>query len=65
MVETFNCPACGGPLVYAREGDITIHCPYCHNTVIVPDELRGGGRSGVIATTEDRFEIPNSRQSPY
>jgi len=42
MAETFNCPACGGPLVFDREAGITVRCPYCHNSVIVPDELRSG-----------------------
>jgi ribosomal protein L7/L12 len=50
MAKTFNCPACGGPLEYAREAEITIRCPYCHNTVIVPDDLRGSLRVGGAAS---------------
>jgi len=52
MVATFNCPACGGPLVSPREAELTIRCPYCHNTVIVPDELRGGLRLGEAASID-------------
>jgi LSD1 subclass zinc finger protein len=51
MSKTLNCPACGGPLEYARDAEITIRCPYCHNTVIVPDDLRGSLRAGGKATT--------------
>jgi ribosomal protein L7/L12/uncharacterized protein YbaR (Trm112 family) len=53
MAETFTCPACGGPLWYTRETGITIRCPYCHNTVIVPDELRGGLKVEGTTTTSE------------
>ena len=40
MAETFSCPMCGAPLTY-MEGDGTIiTCPYCHNSVIVPQDVR-------------------------
>ncbi|MDR3577426.1 MAG: ribosomal protein L7/L12 [Anaerolineaceae bacterium] len=39
MASTFNCPSCGAPLDYPGSGD-TMHCPYCHESVIVPEELR-------------------------
>ena len=52
MAATFNCPACGGPLVFAREAEITIRCPYCHNTVIIPDELRRGLRLDGVVSAE-------------
>jgi len=42
MSTTFNCPSCTAPLDYDGEG-LTLRCPYCHNTVIVPDELRPHG----------------------
>lgn len=35
----FNCPSCGASL-HASDDTDTINCPYCHNTVIVPPELR-------------------------
>ena len=39
MASTFNCSGCGAPLDYSGSGD-TMRCPYCHNNVIVPEELR-------------------------
>lgn len=40
MSNTFSCPTCGAPLTY-KEGDAaTILCPFCRNSVIVPEELR-------------------------
>ncbi len=44
MAELFNCPACGAGLDYDRaaqpDNAATVECPYCHNSVIVPAELR-------------------------
>ena len=40
MIETFDCPACGGPLEYKGGNDKTVRCPFCLNSVIVPKELR-------------------------
>lgn len=38
-IGTFNCPSCNAPL--DAEGDApTMRCPFCNNTVIVPEELR-------------------------
>jgi LSD1 subclass zinc finger protein len=39
MPQPFKCPSCGGPLDYDG-GSITIRCPFCTNSVIVPEELR-------------------------
>lgn len=37
--ETFNCPSCSAPL--DAEGDApTMRCPFCNNTLIVPEQLR-------------------------
>jgi hypothetical protein len=41
MAATFDCPKCGGPLKFDPEpGQETVECPYCHETVIIPDDLR-------------------------
>jgi sugar lactone lactonase YvrE len=40
MMETFDCPSCGGPLEYKGGNDKTVRCPFCLNSVIVPKELR-------------------------
>jgi LSD1 subclass zinc finger protein len=39
MIRTFGCPSCGGPLEYKTGGGRTIRCSFCHNSIIVPDEL--------------------------
>lgn len=40
MIETFDCPSCGGPLEYKGGNDKFVRCPFCLNSVIVPKELR-------------------------
>jgi hypothetical protein len=45
MAQTFSCPQCGGPLDFKGGSDPTIKCQYCHNSVIVPSELRGSAPS--------------------
>lgn len=39
MPQPFKCPSCGGPLEYDGHA-ITVRCPFCTNSVIVPEELR-------------------------
>jgi ribosomal protein L7/L12/DNA-directed RNA polymerase subunit RPC12/RpoP len=41
MTDTFNCSTCGAPLTVPGD-TATMRCPYCSNTVIVPEALRGG-----------------------
>ncbi len=45
MPQPFKCPSCGGPLDYDG-GSITVRCPFCTNSVIVPEELRAGPPHG-------------------
>ncbi len=40
MPQTFECPKCGGPLDIPSRNETTIRCPYCHSSVVVPEELR-------------------------
>jgi hypothetical protein len=43
MPESFDCPRCGAPMQYnsAEQGNKeTIICPYCGESVIVPESLR-------------------------
>jgi hypothetical protein len=40
MSEVFSCPACTGRLEYEGGRQLTVKCPYCGNTVIVPESLR-------------------------
>ena len=42
MPTSFKCPMCAAPLDYPGGGAVTMRCPYCENSVILPEELRGG-----------------------
>ncbi len=39
MPMTFNCPNCGAQLEY-QGGNSAIVCPYCGNSVVVPENLQ-------------------------
>ena len=39
MSIPFKCTSCGGPLEYDG-GALTVRCPFCGNSIIVPEELR-------------------------
>lgn len=52
MSTTFNCPSCTAPLDYDGE-ELTLRCPYCNNTVIVPEELRPHGNKATF------YDSPN------
>jgi ribosomal protein L7/L12/sugar lactone lactonase YvrE/DNA-directed RNA polymerase subunit RPC12/RpoP len=55
MASSFNCPSCSAPLDFIPSSSSTIRCPYCHNSVIVPEELRGEPSSSAS---------DNTRQNP-
>ncbi len=38
-VRAFKCPSCGAPLE-PETGTLTMKCPYCAGTVIIPESLR-------------------------
>jgi hypothetical protein len=41
MTAAFDCPQCGAPLNFEpHPGDETVECPFCHQTVIIPKDLR-------------------------
>ena len=55
------CPTCGAPLTY-KEGDgETITCPFCHNSVIVPAELRQAQPQAVAHEPLDETLLPQIR----
>jgi ribosomal protein L7/L12 len=57
MAETFNCSTCGAPLTVSGDA-ASIRCPYCSNTVIVPESLRGGApESAPVQTGPDPAKI--------
>jgi LSD1 subclass zinc finger protein len=39
MSKPFKCTSCGGPLEYDGNAS-TVRCPFCGNSIIVPEELR-------------------------
>jgi len=41
MSKTLDCPNCGAPLENIQWGSLTIKCPFCHSTVLLPTELLG------------------------
>lgn len=53
MAHTFNCPNCGAPLDYGGD-DPLIRCPYCHSSVIVPENLRARPR---FSSKQDDFTM--------
>src|SRR5215210_6388051 len=41
MPTSFKCPMCAAPLdLNSGFSGVTVRCPYCENTVILPEELR-------------------------
>ncbi|MCE9646285.1 MAG: DUF1080 domain-containing protein [Chloroflexi bacterium] len=37
--QLFQCPSCGAPVI-PKGATAVINCPYCHASVVVPEELR-------------------------
>ena len=41
MLHTLKCPSCGAPVEVDDKGTAsTVHCPFCSNTVFVPEAFR-------------------------
>ncbi|HKC62406.1 MAG TPA: hypothetical protein VKB86_02155, partial [Pyrinomonadaceae bacterium] len=49
MPTIFNCSMCSAPLDMATANGMTIRCPYCGNTSILPEELRSSMPSGAAS----------------
>ena len=47
--QSFQCPACGAPLI-PRENASVISCPHCHTSVVVPEELRQDSKAAQWTT---------------
>ena len=39
-LEAFQCPACGANIKYEGGPDVTILCPFCSTSIVVPEALR-------------------------
>ncbi|HNT23953.1 MAG TPA: 6-bladed beta-propeller [Anaerolineales bacterium] len=46
MSQAFNCPNCNAPLDYDASGGLTVRCPYCNSSVVVPEMLRSSSGAG-------------------
>ena len=57
MTRTFECPACGAPLDYDGVHP-TQRCPYCNNSVIVPEELHPEQNHGQAQAVSPGTVIP-------
>ncbi len=53
--QTFECPSCGGPLEYDGGDDLTVTCPFCNSSVIVPEELREDDPQVVFVQTAPAY----------
>jgi ribosomal protein L7/L12 len=57
MPTSFKCPMCAAPLDFPGGDAVTMRCPYCENSVILPEELRGvgGAASGPTQSASGGF----------
>lgn len=52
MIHTLKCPSCAAPLDYEDESDrATVRCPFCNNSVVVPEAFRKSARHHTIKIT--------------
>jgi sugar lactone lactonase YvrE len=52
MIHTLKCPSCSAPLDYDdAAAKLTVACPFCANTVVVPDSLRPYADPQVVVST--------------
>lgn len=62
-IKSFKCPSCGAPLEYKDSDVLSVRCPFCSSSVIVPEELRRQGQvppdspSPIQAQPTDRVQI--------
>ncbi len=54
-IRAFKCPSCGAPLE-PEVGTLTMKCPYCSGTVIIPESLRVAPPSA-SPTLNDAFQF--------
>lgn len=60
--KSFKCPSCGAPLEYEDLGAPTVRCPFCSNSVMVPEELRQAGRSPRASTSPTQAQPTDPAQ---
>ncbi|MCP4420965.1 MAG: hypothetical protein GY805_30510 [Chloroflexi bacterium] len=59
MLKSFDCPNCQAALDYdAQTKGITVRCPYCSSTVIVPDSLRNRqGQASRLTQSSEQAQV--------
>lgn len=61
MSQTFHCPNCGAPLDPPAGSNLSIRCPFCSSSVIVPTELRRfPPESETLSREETIQKLPDS-----
>jgi LSD1 subclass zinc finger protein len=56
LPQTFDCPSCGAPLDYQQGAAVTMRCPYCNNSVIVPGSLHAEGTADLSRLISEAVE---------
>ncbi len=59
--QSFQCPSCGAPIIPSGNSAV-ISCPYCHNSVIVPESLRPAASAAPWTTFLAETFITNDNQ---
>jgi len=61
MSQTFHCPNCGAPLDPPAGSNLSIRCPFCSSSVIIPIELRRQSpESETLSREEAMRKLPDS-----
>ena len=51
MIHTLKCPSCSAPVDFDDKNDArTMRCPFCQNTMVIPDALRRDRGPQVVST---------------
>ena len=65
MVKTLQCPACAAPLEYDETNEReTMRCPFCNNTVMLPERRRPAVPQEQTAVSFGRPKFGGRRASP-
>ncbi len=52
MIHTLKCPSCSAPVDFDDKNEgRTMRCPFCQNTMVIPDALRRDGGPQVVVST--------------
>jgi hypothetical protein len=61
MAQSFHCPNCGAPLDPPGGSALTIRCPFCSSSVIIPNELRRQTRQpDTLSRAQAMADLPDS-----